>query len=391
MITGETGAGKTMVVTALGLLLGGRADSGAVRSGADAARVEGSSRVGDAPRVRGGRRGGRRRGRGRPGRAGAQRLGRGAVAGVRRAAPRCPVSVLAGGGRAAGRRARPVRPAPAAAAPRPARRARPVRRRARWPSRWRDYVDLRARLLATEAELAEVTARPASGPARPTCCGSGSTRSRPSSRARARTPSWPPRRPGSGTPTRCGRPPRRARGAVERAGGPDALAAAAVARTAAESVRDHDTEAGDLADRLAELTYLLSDLAADVASYASGLETDPARLAAVSERRAALTALTRKYGDTIAEVLAWSEQSAARLLDLDDTDGRIERLRASSARLRADLGDHRRRADQGPRRRRHEAGHRGDRGTHPAGHAGRPTDRRGRRPRARSREAARER
>src|SRR5690348_17989745 len=41
VITGETGAGKTMVVTALGLLLGGRADSGAVRTGARAARVEG--------------------------------------------------------------------------------------------------------------------------------------------------------------------------------------------------------------------------------------------------------------------------------------------------------------------------------------------------------------
>ena len=41
VITGETGAGKTMVVTALGLLLGGRADTGAVRSGSPHARVEG--------------------------------------------------------------------------------------------------------------------------------------------------------------------------------------------------------------------------------------------------------------------------------------------------------------------------------------------------------------
>ena len=48
-ITGETGAGKTMVVTALGLLLGARADSGAVRSGSKAARVEGMLRVDDAP------------------------------------------------------------------------------------------------------------------------------------------------------------------------------------------------------------------------------------------------------------------------------------------------------------------------------------------------------
>ena len=72
-----------------------------------------------------------------------------------------------------------------------------------------------------------------------------------------------------------------------------------------------------------------------MASYASGLETDPARLAAVSERRAALTALTRKYGDTIDEVLAWAEQSASRLLDLDDTDERIAELaRAADAAAR---------------------------------------------------------
>jgi len=41
VITGETGAGKTMIVTALGLLLGGRADTGSVRTGARSARIEG--------------------------------------------------------------------------------------------------------------------------------------------------------------------------------------------------------------------------------------------------------------------------------------------------------------------------------------------------------------
>ncbi|RXZ45977.1 AAA family ATPase, partial [Agromyces binzhouensis] len=40
-VTGETGAGKTMVVTALGLLLGARSDAGTVRSGAKQAWVEG--------------------------------------------------------------------------------------------------------------------------------------------------------------------------------------------------------------------------------------------------------------------------------------------------------------------------------------------------------------
>lgn len=120
---------------------------------------------------------------------------------------------------------------------------------------------------------------------------------------------------------------------------PDALATTAAARTLLEGVRDHDPEAGELADRLAELTYLLSDLAADVASYASRLDIDPARLAAVSERRAAITALTRKYGETVEDVLAWAQEGSRRLLDLDDTDGRTEALRAEQARLRAELAD----------------------------------------------------
>ena len=47
VLSGETGAGKTMVVTGLGLLLGGRGDSGLVRAGADRAVVEG---VLDLPR-----------------------------------------------------------------------------------------------------------------------------------------------------------------------------------------------------------------------------------------------------------------------------------------------------------------------------------------------------
>jgi DNA repair protein RecN (Recombination protein N) len=41
VVTGETGAGKTMVVSGLGLLMGGRADPGAVREGMATALVEG--------------------------------------------------------------------------------------------------------------------------------------------------------------------------------------------------------------------------------------------------------------------------------------------------------------------------------------------------------------
>ena len=117
----------------------------------------------------------------------------------------------------------------------------------------------------------------------------------------------------------------------------DALGSVAAARRALESVRDHDPEAAQLADRVAEVSYLLADVAADVASYATGLETDPARLAAVSERRAALTTLTRKYGETLAEVIEWSRISAERLIGLEGSDEQIAVLRAERARLRTEL------------------------------------------------------
>ena len=74
----------------------------------------------------------------------------------------------------------------------------------------------------------------------------------------------------------------------------------------------------------------------------------------MSERRAALTALTRKYGETIDEVLAWAEDGAKRLLDLDDTDGRIGELEARRDRLRGRArrarGHAERPADDGRRR-----------------------------------------
>lgn len=52
VVTGETGAGKTMVVTALGLLLGARADAARVRSGSTSSWVEGRFSLNESPGVR---------------------------------------------------------------------------------------------------------------------------------------------------------------------------------------------------------------------------------------------------------------------------------------------------------------------------------------------------
>jgi DNA repair protein RecN (Recombination protein N) len=338
VITGETGAGKTMIVTALGLLLGGRADSGAVRSGARAARVEGVVRVGDLAAF-----------------AAAVEEAGGQVEDDRVVLAR---NVSAEGRSRAfvGGASVPVSALAAVAEPLVAVHGQSDQHRLLQARAQREaldrfggadtadlvatYADLFARLDATERELDEVVS-------------SARERAREADLLRFGLAEIEAVEPEPGEDVTLAAEESRLgfadtlRTAAEQArealssdqDNPDALATTATARTLLDGVREHDPDAGELADRLAEITYLLSDLAADVASYSSRLETDPARLAAVSERRAALTALTRKYGDTIDEVLAWAGQSSARLLDLDRTDERIEELRVQQATLRRELAD----------------------------------------------------
>jgi DNA repair protein RecN (Recombination protein N) len=108
----------------------------------------------------------------------------------------------------------------------------------------------------------------------------------------------------------------------------DVISLLSVARQALEAVRAHDEALASQADRVSEAVYLVSDVAAELAGYAEAIEADPALLASVQERRSALTGLTRKYGADIAAVLQWAEHSAARLVELDSDDDRIEELRA---------------------------------------------------------------
>ncbi|CAL9317664.1 DNA repair protein RecN [Streptomyces sp. SudanB182_2057] len=120
--------------------------------------------------------------------------------------------------------------------------------------------------------------------------------------------------------------------------GIDASTLVAGAHRALEAVRAHDPALAALADRIGEIGILLTDVAGELAGYADDLDADPLRLAAVEERRAALTALTRKYGEDIDAVLAWAEQGAARLTELDGDDERITELTAERDALRGELG-----------------------------------------------------
>jgi DNA repair protein RecN (Recombination protein N) len=119
--------------------------------------------------------------------------------------------------------------------------------------------------------------------------------------------------------------------------GRDAMSLVAAARKAVEAEREHDPRLDELAEGLASASYAVADVAADIAAYATDLDADPARLTFVQERRAVLGSLTRKYGDTVDEVLAWSETAAERLLELEDDDARLDALRAREAALADEL------------------------------------------------------
>jgi DNA repair protein RecN (Recombination protein N) len=122
----------------------------------------------------------------------------------------------------------------------------------------------------------------------------------------------------------------------------DAITLLAAARTALESAAQHDPKLAALAGRVSEASYLLSDVATELASYAQSIEADPARLAVVQERRAELTRLVRAYGAGPADggpggdlgaVLAWAKAASARLAELDGDEDKIAALAAQEAEL----------------------------------------------------------
>ncbi|MEV0093170.1 DNA repair protein RecN [Streptomyces sp. NPDC050738] len=117
----------------------------------------------------------------------------------------------------------------------------------------------------------------------------------------------------------------------------DATTMVAGAGRALDAVRSHDPALGVLAERIGEIGILLTDVATELAGYADNLDADPLRLAAVEDRRAALTQLTRKYGTDITAVLAWAEDGAVRLTELEGDDDRIGELTTERDALRAEL------------------------------------------------------
>lgn len=118
----------------------------------------------------------------------------------------------------------------------------------------------------------------------------------------------------------------------------DATTMVDAAKRTLEHVAEHDEELRSAATRLAEVGFLLNDIAAELSSYQAALDTEgPERLSEIEERRAVLAKLIRKYAPSIDEVLEWAATARTRLDELQDDSTRIESLDAEVASAEATL------------------------------------------------------
>ena len=114
--------------------------------------------------------------------------------------------------------------------------------------------------------------------------------------------------------------------------GSDAATLIESARRQIDRVSAHDSALAEIAEHLASLSFQVSEVAGQLASYLSGLDTDSANeLESVQERRAQLVGLIRKHGETLDDVLAFAQTGSARLFELSGDNDRIDQLATAAA------------------------------------------------------------
>src|SRR3984957_12550597 len=307
-LTGETGAGKTMVVTGLGLLFGGRADPARVRPGAQRASVEGRLRTDPRGKVAS-----------QAEEAGGELDEDGTLVLTRTVSAEGRSRAFAGG------RSVQVSLLTYLADDLVAVHGQSDQQQLLKPGRQRESLDKHA-----GAVLAEVLGDYQRAYGRHRTVAEELTTL--TTQARARAAEAAELRAGledieklSPAAGEAGAPRAGAAAAHEAllgdpaAGndGVDAVTLLGHARRALETVRRHDAEIDGVAARMAQAAYLVSEVAGELASYVQGIDADPARLAAVQERRAALARVIRLFGP--GGVSAQVNGAPVRLPALDDT------------------------------------------------------------------------
>jgi len=109
----------------------------------------------------------------------------------------------------------------------------------------------------------------------------------------------------------------------------DAITLIGKARRSLEAVSEHDPELASLAQQLKEIGFSLNETSASISGYLASLDSEGGQeLERVQQRRADLNSAMRKYGPTLEEVISYFENSGARLLELDSSDKEIQELTA---------------------------------------------------------------
>jgi DNA repair protein RecN (Recombination protein N) len=99
-----------------------------------------------------------------------------------------------------------------------------------------------------------------------------------------------------------------------------------------EELARYDARFAESAQQLASARATLSDLAASLRDYAEGINASPDRLAEIEDRLVLLDRLKRKYGKSVAEVIAFGEDVARKLSEVEDRDEILKALRAALER-----------------------------------------------------------
>jgi DNA repair protein RecN (Recombination protein N) len=99
----------------------------------------------------------------------------------------------------------------------------------------------------------------------------------------------------------------------------------------------YDPMLAALAQRIDALRFEVEDLGGELRRYVDGIEVEPGRLEHVEERLAAFARLARKHGGTTAEVLAHAEGCRGRTRDLEHADEALEQAQAEEREVRREL------------------------------------------------------
>jgi len=118
-------------------------------------------------------------------------------------------------------------------------------------------------------------------------------------------------------------------------GGGGASAALAQAEALLQGAAGVDADLDAIGERLSALVLELDDVTAELRGYLEGIEADPERLAAVAERLDALERLKRKHGGSIESVLAHAERCRAEVARLEGAEVRSEEAEAALAEAEA--------------------------------------------------------